>query len=210
MLIPRTQQNFKLKRRKMNTAFFRNRLRDRQITQRKLATALGLDPAAVTLMLKGQRRIRSEEAQKIADLLGLPITEVLREAGIPIRDGVSTLPIQGSVDANGRITLMPAGTHEMTTAPEDVPRDGYALQMRAFSDAHDGWLLFAADASSSPELHLDRLCAVSVSDGRALVAFVRRGYRQGLYNLMLWPSREPLNDVAIQSVSPLLWLRPFR
>jgi hypothetical protein len=209
MLALPTQQTTQT-RDNMNTAFFKTRLRDRQITQRKLASHLGLDPAAVTLLLRGERRMRPEEAQTIADLLKLPITEVLREAGMQIREGVQKVPVQGSVDSHGRVTLMPVGTHEMTTAPEDVPRDGYAFQMRAFGDVQDGWVIFVSDATASAEQHLDRLCAVSVADGRAVVAFVKRGYRQGLYNLALWPSREPMHDVAIASVSPVLWLRPYR
>ena len=194
----------------MNTLFFKNRLKDRGITQKKLAQHLGLDPAAVTLMFKDGRRMQPHEAQVIADLLGLPVTEVLREAGVAIKQGVETVPIAGSVDGTGRITLMPAGTHEMVNAPTDVPRDGYALQMRAFGDPADGWVLFVSDASSSPEEHLDRLCAVTIKDGRAVLAWVRRGYRQGLHNLMLWPSREPLHDQSLASVSPVLWLRPSR
>lgn len=195
---------------RMNTLFFKNRLKDRDISQRKLAQLLKLDPAAITLMLKGERRMQPAEAKVIAELLNVPITEVLREAGIPVSEDVGAVPIAGSVDGSGRVTLMPVGTHEMITAPTDVPRDGYALQMRAFGDAQDGWVLYVSDASTVPDDHLDRLCAVSISDGRAVVAFVRRGYRQGRHNLMLWPSREPLHDQALASVSPVLWLRPSR
>lgn len=194
----------------MNRIFFTNRLRDRQISQRKLAKELGLDPAAVTMMFKGGRRMQPNEAQTIASMLGLSVTEVLREAGVPIKDGVQSVPIAGSVDARGVITLMPSSTHEMATAPEDVPRDGYALQMRAFGDAQDGWVLFFSDTTNQIDAHLDRLCAISLTDGRAVVAFVRRGYRQGMCNLMLWPSRELLNDQSIVSVAPVLWLRPTR
>ena len=195
---------------RMNTMFFKNRLADRKITQRKLAALLQLDPAAITLMLRGERRMQPAEAQIIAEVLGLPITQVLREAGIPVTEDVSTVPIAGSVDSSGRITLMPVGTHEMIAAPPDVPRDGYALQMRAFGDAQDGWVLYVSDASTSADLHLDRLCAVSISDGRAVLAWVRRGYRQGLHNLMLWPSRDALHDQSLVSVSPVLWLHPAR
>lgn len=193
---------------RMNTMFFKNRLQDRKITQRKLASLLELDPAAITLMLKGERRMQPKEAQVIADLLGLPITQVLREAGINVTEDVANVPIAGSVDGNGRITLMPVGTHEMITAPPDVPRDGYALQIRAFGDAQDGWVLYVSDASNLADQHLDRLCAVSIADGRAVVAWVRRGYRAGLHNLMLWPSKEPLHDQHLVSASPVLWLHP--
>lgn len=194
----------------MNTIWFKHRLKDRDISQRKLAQLLKLDPAAITLMLKGERRMQPAEAQVIADLLRVPLTEVLREAGVAVTEDVAQVAIIGSVDASGRVTLMPTGTHEATTAPPDVPRDGYALQMRAFGDPADGWVLYVSDASTTPDTHLDRLCAVSIRDGRAVVAWVRRGYRQATYNLMLWPSREPLHDQSLASVSPVLWLRPAR
>lgn len=194
----------------MNTTFFKDRLRDREITQRKLAQLLKLDPAAITLMLKGERRMQPKEAQTIAGLLGLPITQVLREAGVYVTEDVATVPIAGSVDGSGRITLMPVGTHEKTTAPSDVPRDGYALQMRAFGDPADGWVLYVADSTNTADDHLDRLCAVTIADGRAVLAWVRRGYRRGTHNLMLWPSREPLPDQTLSAVSPVLWLKPSR
>lgn len=192
----------------MNTGFFRNRLKDRDITQRKLASMLKLDPASVSLMLRGQRRMQPAEAQQLADILGLNVTEVMREAGLPIKEGRREVPIAGSVDAHGRVTLMPLGTHEMIHAPVDVPTHGYALQMRAFNDAQDGWVLYVNDSSSPADQQLDKLCAVSLKDGRAVVAFVKRGYRSGLHNLMLWPSREALHDQAVAAASPILWLRP--
>lgn len=192
----------------MNTLFFRARLRDRDISQRKLASLLKLDPASISLMLRGQRRMQPAEAQQIADILGLSVVEVMREAGMPIKDGRAQVPIAGSVEASGRITLMPAGTHELTAAPVDVPLDGYALQVRDFTQIADGWLLFVDDIASAPDAHLDKLCAVSLKDGRALVAFVKRGYRAGLHNLILWPSREPLHDVAVAQAAPVLWLKP--
>ena len=44
-------------------------------TQRQLATALDLDPSAVTRLLKGQRRLRLDEAPKVRAFLGLPVAE---------------------------------------------------------------------------------------------------------------------------------------
>ena len=44
-------------------------------TQRQLAIALDLDPSAVTRLLKGQRRLRLDEAPRVRAFFGLPVAE---------------------------------------------------------------------------------------------------------------------------------------
>ena len=57
----------------MNTEWFRQLLSTRKLSQRGLAKLLELDPAAVSLMLRGQRKMTNEEAHQISMILGVPI-----------------------------------------------------------------------------------------------------------------------------------------
>ena len=65
----------------IDNRWFIGRLADKQISQRKLAKHLGLDPAAVSLMLRGKRKMSASEAADIARLLGVGTDEVLARAG---------------------------------------------------------------------------------------------------------------------------------
>lgn len=44
-----------------------------------------LDVAALSLMLRGKREIKLGEARQLADLLMVPMGEVIRRAGVPFR-----------------------------------------------------------------------------------------------------------------------------
>ena len=52
----------------MDTNWFRDRLADRGLSQRALARHMGLDAAAVSLMLRGRRVMKLTEAAEIARL----------------------------------------------------------------------------------------------------------------------------------------------
>lgn len=50
----------------MNTEWFRQLLSTRKLSQRGLAKLMELDPAAVSLMLRGQRKMTNEEAHQVS------------------------------------------------------------------------------------------------------------------------------------------------
>lgn len=66
---------------KVDSRFFQNALADKGLSQRKLAARLGLDPAAVSLMIKGKRKLSASEAAEIAKFLGISVEEVLFRSG---------------------------------------------------------------------------------------------------------------------------------
>ena len=68
----------------VNTEFFRTKLAEREMSMRTLAKKLDLDPASVSLMLRGKRRITTAEANHMAVILGISVTEILRQAGVPV------------------------------------------------------------------------------------------------------------------------------
>lgn len=65
----------------VDTRWFQNKLSDSRLSQRRLASMLGLDPAAVSLMLKGRRKMSVKEASELARLLNVSVDEVLTRAG---------------------------------------------------------------------------------------------------------------------------------
>jgi len=65
----------------VDSKWFVGRLMDKNISQRRMAKHLGLDPAAVSLMLRGKRKATAQEVAEIARLLGVGADEVLSRLG---------------------------------------------------------------------------------------------------------------------------------
>lgn len=146
----------------INTHWFQNRLADRRLSQRGLAKKLGLDPAAVSLMFRGKRRMQMHEAADVAHLLGVTMNEVLEHAGIRApTNGHPTAPqhldlLERSVplvywmDGEGELHTIEPGERVDITASLD--EDVVACQCRtAMSPLQhmDRWLLFFAAPSKA-------------------------------------------------------------
>lgn len=193
----------------INKAWFQDQLARIKISQRTLAKRIGLDPAAVSYMFAGQRKMTMPEAKAIADVLMVPVTEVMRQAGIEVLDDVRKVPIAGYIGQGSVVTLLPSGTHDTVMAPADVPAGSFALQVRMVQTTFDGWLYFVAGIQEQPDAILDRLCVVALDDGRMLQGIVRRGYKRELYNLVLSPDGGAvLENQAISWAARVLWIQP--
>jgi transcriptional regulator with XRE-family HTH domain len=193
----------------MNTQWFRERLQDKKLSQRGLAKMLDIDPAAASLMLRGKRRMTPHEAHQISVILGTPLNEVMRFAGIDVTEDIHNCPVIAHVNEHGAVTLMPPGTHDLAKGPADCPVGTYAVQVRSHASIKDRWMLFVTPAQRSAEKNLDLLCLVATTDGKQVLAVVRRGYRRDTCNLVLWPSMEILSDAQIAWTSTVQWIKPL-
>ncbi|MFO0204006.1 MAG: helix-turn-helix domain-containing protein [Alphaproteobacteria bacterium] len=193
----------------MNTLWFRERLQDKHLSQRKLAKMLDIDPAAVSLMFRGRRKMTPHDAHQISVILGVPLNEVMRNAGIEVTEDIHNCPIAAHVNELGAVTLMPRGTHDLAKGPADCPVGTYAVQVRSHASIKDGWMLFVTPAQVPAENNLDQMCLVATADGKQVMAVVRRGYRRDTCNLVLWPSMEILSDAQIAWTSTVLWIKPL-
>lgn len=192
----------------INTEWFTNRLAERRMSQRQLARLMGMDPAAVSLMLRGKRRMTVEEAAQIAVLLQSTTTEVMTAAGVPITGG-DRVPVVGYIHPDFSVTLEAEGLHDTVEAPPGLPADAIALQARtARSDQEviDGWLHFMSATHHAPERTLGNLSLCALRDDGLLLAQVRRGYRVGRFNL-LDRSGAQHHNVELAWASPVLWIK---
>lgn len=192
----------------MNTEWFRQLLATRKLSQRGLAKLLELDPAAVSLMLRGQRKMTNEEAHQVSIILGVPITEVLRQAGIEVSDDVRRVKVAGYVDAQSEVTLFPKRTHDRVVGPADCPDGTYALQVRNAQSPQDGWMLFISPSEDDPRAHLGQLCCVALSSGEHMISFVQRGYRSGTFNLVRQTGDVLRTDADVTWAARILWIKP--
>ena len=192
----------------MNTLWFRNQLKDKHLSQRGLAKLLDVDSAAVSLMLRGRRRMTMSEAHRISNILALPVTEIMREAGIEVTDDVRRVPVAAFCDAHSTVQSLAKNTHDTVIGPPDVPADAYAVQVRASGSPQDGWLLYVSNAQHPPSERIDTLCVCALSDGGMVLAYVRRGYRRGAFNLIMLTDGRMQQDCSVTWASPVLWIKP--
>lgn len=192
----------------MDTRWFKEQLAIKKLSQRQLAKSLGLDHAAISLMLRGSRRMQVSEANQISHILGVKTTEVLRRAGLDVHDDVIRVPITCYVDDEGELTLFPEKTYDHVVGPADCPRGTYAVQCRARSHPQDGWLLFVSPDHQAPEANFDKMCVIATSTGVSFCGVVRRGYRSNTFNLLIWPGRDVRTDMNVTWVAPVLWIKP--
>ena len=188
--------------------WFKEKLKSIGVSQRQLAKKMGLDPASVSYMLSGKRRMTMDEAHAIAGYLLLPVTEVMRQAGIEVLDDVRKVPIAGFIGQHCMVTLLPKGTHDLINAPADVPTGSYVLQLRIVNSPQDGWLYYVDGAQGKPEESLDKLCLVAFKDGGLILAIVRRGYKKDLFNLLVTCDSSVLENRELVWTARVLWIQP--
>jgi len=65
-----------------DAAWFDARLGERGLSRSILAAAAGMSEADLALVYKDQREVSAREVEVFAELLGVPVAEVARQAGI--------------------------------------------------------------------------------------------------------------------------------
>jgi transcriptional regulator with XRE-family HTH domain len=66
----------------IDTKWFKGMLAFKKISQRQLAFKMGMDPASMSLMIRGKRPMRMSEAEKMSNVLMVPLEEILFHAGL--------------------------------------------------------------------------------------------------------------------------------
>ena len=113
----------------VDTNWFRDKLADKRSSQRQLAKHMSLDPAAMSLMLRGKRRMSAAEAADIARFLGVDVQEVLTRAGVDSTHPTKTRD-QGGWGASPtatHLTAMGEPTESMFDLPVPLADGGVAV-----------------------------------------------------------------------------------
>lgn len=190
----------------IDTKWFRDRLADAGISQRQLSRKLGLDQSAISLTFSGKRRMKFEEAAGIARLLSLPVSEILRNAGVPIDEGEKTVPLCSILDGHGESHCIGVDGSERVVPPQPMPDGSTVVQCRTAGsplEHMDGWLIFCEPPTE--KIPLDQFCRVKLRNGVKLFGVVRRGYKRGRYNIA-GPAGQ-VADADIEWVQPVVAIR---
>lgn len=173
-----------------------------------------MDPSALSRFLRGGRGLLLEEAQQMADVLKLPLGEVLKRAGLPSPQEDRQVPIAGWIDDEAAVhTEAPQEGAKAILGPMDLPPKATAYVVRAGrgSAAMDGATLFAGPVVEPGSELVGRLCIVGFGRGKApaLLAYVRRSPAAERYTLLAGMcGHERREAVAIAWAAPVLYIRP--
>lgn len=195
---------------KVNSKWFTDRLKDSDLSLRKLAQRLDLEPSALSLTFNGKRKLQAAEAVEIARHLGVPVADVFANAGVKIAAQNGAAPRQvrlaGWVELNGAADLDWSGRDESVDGPPGLAAGSVAVQVRSAA-FRDGDILFLSPPEKSvPADAIGRQCLVRLKTGAHAIRFVRKGYKAGLYNL-LHDAGLAETDVAVEWAAPLYWIK---
>lgn len=196
----------------IDTQWFVDRIADKKLSQRRLAKLLGMDPSSFSLLLHGKRRMNIDRATDIARLLGVPVATVIRKAGVIVDEhtGHRSIPLVGTLDAEGRATMDWAATKERVPVNAELPPDAVALRWRTMQtagDLWDGWMnICTTPQEPSPDM-IGRTGLVEIRGDGVYSGQVRRGYGEGRYTLVR-AGMPPMHDVEIAWFAPLLLIIP--
>lgn len=149
--------------------------------------------------------MKMTEAADLARLLGVPVADVMENAGI--KPDERTIPLKGWID--GHHELHYEDSDERVTSPSPMPVGSFAIQYRTSGtgiEHIDGWTLFVRTPYGGvPPECLNKTCLVKLADGMQMVAFVKRGYRRGRFNLIFNASQN-MNDVELEWAAPVIYI----
>jgi len=196
----------------INQQWFQEKLRERKISQRGLAKRMELDPSSISNMFAGKRRMTPEEAKQIASYLLVPVTEVLRQAGVDVQDDVRKIPIAGYITGLSVAIALAPESEDYMPAPADVSTDAYALQARTQmtgASYADGWLFVVSGQRHDPAEMYSKLCISASKAGDLYLGIVTRGYKNGHHNVSLLLAAQAIDNRDIIWSSPILWIKPI-
>lgn len=191
-----------------NPSWFKGKLADLNLSQRELADKLSIDPAGVSLMLRGRRKIRIEEAGVIAKILSVPVEDVLRHAGVDtevIQDHMT--PVVGWIDIDGKIHREGIEGAKHVVRPAELDFTGQALRFQC-DGALDGALVYFHPGEGIEPTSIGRMAVVKTKDGHELLRTIKRGYDRGMFSATPIGSNSKTPDqLALVSSYPVEWMR---
>ena len=193
---------------KIDAEQFKAWMNAKNLSLRKFAAALAIDPSTMTYILKGKRAIKNNEFEAMANILGVPISDILRAAGVDVPSSSGRkVPLVGHFDGD---VVKATDAAEHLPAPPDVPDDAVGILCRTAmsrSEVLDGWQLFIAPRRQTNNEILNRLCLLWPTSGNTLIAYVKRGYRPGAYNVQPLIG-DRIENIEVDTFAPILWIRP--
>lgn len=171
----------------VNKGYFLDLMKGRRLSMRGLAKRMGMQHSQLSLTLSGQRKLALDEAAQLSDIFGVPIHEIVVNMGVGVRPvSGRRVSVMGFVGRDGVVTMNPPEAIERTDAPANMPDNCVAIQCRTADTPlswMDGFVLFSKKPDTLDAEATGRFCLARIKNGPVVAATVKRGYREGTYNL---------------------------
>ena len=189
----------------INRRYFDALMADKQMSLRGLAQTMGMNHSQLSLTLSGNRRLQLDEAAQISQIFGVPLHEVVENAGVMVRPTSGRrVSVIGAMRGDGTVDIHSQEMIERVTTPCDLPDDAVAVQARTGGTALewiDAAIFFCRSHNGPDPSMIGRLCFLKIKDGPAVVATIKRGYVENTFNLSGFYARE---NVVVEWSTPIL------
>lgn len=215
----------------MNKKWFERRWRDLGMSQNEVARRMGMSNPALSRMFSETRRMRPDEAVRLASILRVEVEDVLRASGAmdgaPVwkvrisaenylsptgakqLDAINsprqfTSKVVGWLDADGLMHEEGLAGPTIVSTPSDISQGCDALRFQM--GPLEGWLVYFDSTGRSPGECVELLGLVGLADGRRVMRIVKRGF--DLYNYVLIKMDGTGGEISeISEVRPVLWMK---
>lgn len=192
----------------LNKRFFESLMAEKKLSLRGLAQRMGMNHYQLSLTFSGARRMTLDEAAKLSKMFGVPLHVIVENAGVSVKPiGGKRVNVIGSVQGDGTVELYEKGVIERTIAPDGIPEWAIAVQCRTSGSTlewMDGAVLFSNETNGLEPAYMGRLCLCQIKGGPAVLALVKRGYKESTSNLSGPFQRE---SVTLEWATPILITR---
>lgn len=208
--VQRPPRRSRIGQRAVDSDWFRDKIATRGLSIRRVAKAINYDYSVLQNILSGKRSWHAVDISVIADILGEPMSEVWRRAGIGLpADAMSeTVRIVGSVDDAGSVVAGTSGlASRMAPRPEGSGTSIIAVQSATPShQVTDGWLYYYVPTDKIEAEAVGRLSVIGDASGKSWVRILWRSTGGRAWALRAFGDGADLTaDVAW--ATPVLWVR---
>lgn len=192
----------------VDTKWFKDRLADKGISLRKLATSLSINHTFLSKSFRGERRLQPQEAADVARILGVPFQDVIERAGVELpKEPGTAVTIVGTVNSVGEISNAVKGPRR-AERPVRAPDDTAALRIAAPGSALDGWIAYYVPSVRIEPEAVGRLSVVGVAGDGRFLRVLTKGYERGKWALKgLTLGMEDVAEIGVEWAAPVIWLR---
>jgi transcriptional regulator with XRE-family HTH domain len=193
----------------VNKQYFRNLLRDRQLSQRQLAKLLEMDQSALVRAFQGKRAFQTSEAAKMSRLLNVPLDDILRNLDVDVpmmrEHKGGTVPVKGYV-MESYIEFKKASGPAVVPAPPHETGGGMLALRCADASVFEGAYFYYRPADTVQADAIGRLSVCRIADGRYVLATPRPTGRAN-FTLRDVAGRVLLEEAWLESASPVIWIK---
>lgn len=188
--------------------WFKQRLADRRLSVRALASALQISPSAASLMLRGISKVPDRLVGPLANQLLVDVAEIYRRLGSPVSPTEQTIIVSHCLCDDLEVHALPSDASFKTASLPNMSVDGFGIQVRAIG-LYEHWMLFTSGLKCTPDQVLNQLCLYKNAAGQQHVSIIRSGYLPATFDsVSAFNDGVIVRDVQIEWAMPIIWIKP--